>query len=51
MTSRTSTVRGWEIIEVGSWLVHGSSSSSPDAAKQNAISGAKSVGATGLVNF
>lgn len=45
MTSKTKTVKGWELLETGNWMVFGSSKDSPDQAKQFAINRAKKVGA------
>lgn len=51
ITSRTNSVRSWEIIEYGNWIIHGSSKNSPDAAKRNAIEHAELINANGLINL
>lgn len=49
-TSKFDTLPGWEIIEMGDWIVHGSSSESPNAAKMDLIDSALRVRANALVN-
>lgn len=51
LTSKTDSVRGWEIIERGNWIVHGNSDDSPEAAKQKVIDRAKSVGANAIIEL
>jgi cold shock CspA family protein len=51
MTSKSSTLSGWEIIEHGDWIVHGTSSDSPDSAKKQIIENARRVGANALLNI
>lgn len=49
LTSRAMTIKGWEIVEMGDWIVHGSSRSSPDAARSDLIDSAMHVRANALV--
>jgi cold shock CspA family protein len=51
ITSRSNSIRGWDIIEYGHWIVHGRSRDSPDAAKRDVIDTAICVGANGLINL
>jgi len=51
ITSRSNSVRGWDIIEYGHWIVHGTSSDSPDAAKRDVIDSATRIGANALINL
>ncbi len=51
ITSKFETVRGWDIIERGDWIVHGTSDNSPDAAKNDAINNATQIGANGLIEL
>lgn len=51
VASRSNDVRGWEIIERGNWIVHGTSRDSPDSARQQAITNATRVGANALVEL
>jgi cold shock CspA family protein len=51
ITSRTATVRGWEVIEYADWIVHGASSDSPEAAQHDAVYHAKLVGANALIGL
>lgn len=46
LISRDKSIRGWEIIEKGNWIVHGSSRESPDDAKRKL---AKLVGANAVI--
>jgi cold shock CspA family protein len=50
IASKSSGVRGWEVMERGDWIVHGSSSDSPEAAKKNLIQRAETIGANGLID-
>ncbi|WP_181563702.1 cold-shock protein [Campylobacter hyointestinalis] len=50
-TSKNSDIKGWEVIEVSNWIVHGSSINSPDSAKEDMIHGAKLIGANALFNI
>jgi hypothetical protein len=49
--SRSESVRGWETLERGNWIVHGTSEDSPDQARLNAIEAAKQVGANALLGL
>lgn len=51
ITSRSSVIHGWDIIEYGDWIVHGSSKHSPQAAKNDSIKKAAIIGANALVDF
>ncbi len=51
ITSKFETVRGWDIIERGDWIVHGTSDNSPDAAKKDAIKKAAQIGANALIEL
>lgn len=51
ITSGSAAVRGWEIIEYGDWIVHGTSRDSPDAAKRDAVEHAKLSGANALIGL
>lgn len=51
IASKSNGVRGWDVIEYGDWIVHGSSRDSPDSAKRDVIDGAKYVGANSLINL
>lgn len=49
LTSRSSKIDGWDVIEKGNWFVHGSSSESPDAAKSLLIENATHTSANALI--
>lgn len=51
LTSRTPAVHGWEVIEPGEWIVHGTSSDSPDEAKKDMIHSAELIGANAIVEL
>ncbi len=51
MTSRSNHIRGWETLEYGWWVVHGSSKQSPEAAKQAVIDRAKQIGANAVIDL
>ena len=51
ITSRSGRPRGWDIIEYGNWVVHGTSRNSPDAAKRDVINNAMRIGANALINL
>ncbi|EKO3674173.1 cold shock domain-containing protein [Vibrio metschnikovii] len=51
ITSKSNGVRGWDIIEHSDWIVLGSSSYSPDSAKQDVIDSARQIGANALINL
>ena len=50
-TSKNNDIKGWEVIESSSWIVHGSSRNSPDSAKENMIYRTKFIGANALLNM
>lgn len=50
LTSKEMTIKGWEIIEMGDWIVHGSSRASPDEARKDLIDSAMRVKANALVD-
>jgi cold shock CspA family protein len=51
IASRSNSVRGWDVIEHGNWIVHGTSRDSPDEAKRDVIDSATKIGANALVNL
>lgn len=51
LTTKSAQIKGWEMIEMGGWVVSGTSAESPDAAKDEAIAYAKQVGANALVEL
>lgn len=51
ITSRSNSVRGWDIVEHGRWVVHGTSRDSPDVAKRDVIDSATRIGANALINL
>jgi cold shock CspA family protein/uncharacterized protein YbjQ (UPF0145 family) len=50
LTSAEDKIKGWEIMEMGEWEVHGSSKNSPDSAKSDLIKSAEAVGANGIIH-
>lgn len=50
LISKSSEIKGWEIIEKGDWIVNGSSRDGSDAAKQDMIASALAVRANALIN-
>lgn len=50
MTSKSSDVRGWEVMERSDWVVHGSSRHSPEQAKKDLVDSAEQIGANGIVD-
>lgn len=48
---KSDRIREWEIIEYGKWIVYGSSSDSPESAKNEIIERAKSIGANSIINI
>lgn len=50
-TSKNTDIKGWEVIELSNWIVHGSSRNSPDSAKEDIIDGAELVGANTILNM
>jgi len=51
LTTKSDNIREWEVIEDSRWVVHGSSSHSPDDAKRNARIHARQIRANALVRF
>ena len=51
IASHSSSVRGWDVLELGKWIVHGTSRNSPDAAKKDVIDSATRIGANALINI
>lgn len=51
IASRLNGVRGWEVVEHGQWIVHGTSRNSPDEAKRNVINNARRISANALINL
>jgi cold shock CspA family protein len=49
-TSLSSTIKGWDVIESGDWIVHGSSRISPDEARHDLNYKARSVLANALID-
>lgn len=49
LTSKIDNIKGWEIIEMGNWIIHGTSRVSPDAAKSDLIDKAIRVRANALI--
>ncbi|MFA5923650.1 MAG: cold shock domain-containing protein [Methylococcaceae bacterium] len=49
LISKGDSIKGWEIIEKGDWLIFGESSVSPDVAKHNLAGFAKLIGANALI--
>lgn len=49
LTSKTDRIKGWDIIEMGNWTVHGTSRDSPDAARKDLIESAMRVRANALI--
>lgn len=51
ITSKSDSVRGWEILERGDWIVFGTSENSPDAARRDLLDSAARIGANALINL
>jgi cold shock CspA family protein len=51
IASRSDRVRGWQIIEFGHWIVHGTSRDSPDSARRAVMDSATRVGANALIEL
>lgn len=51
IASRSNSVKGWDVIEYGRWMVHGTSRDSPDAAKRDVIDNAAKIGANALIGL
>lgn len=49
-TSKYNEIKGWEIVDMSDWVVHGSSRQSPDSAKDDMIKGARLISANALLN-
>ncbi len=49
--SKTDTIKGWEIIERGDWIVHGSSRVSPEDGRADLLDSAMRVRANALVDL
>lgn len=49
-TTKMKEIKGWEIIDRGQWIVHGSSRDSPDDAHKNLCFNARRVGANALID-
>jgi cold shock CspA family protein/uncharacterized protein YbjQ (UPF0145 family) len=47
--SKTDRLPGWELLEIGDWVVHGASRDSPDQAKRELQQNARRVGANALL--
>ena len=47
--SKTDRLPGWELLEIGDWVVHGASRDSPDQAKRELQRNARRVGANALL--
>lgn len=50
VVSKYSDVKGWEILEDGEWWITGTSSDSPDGAKDDLIVAAEALGANAVVD-
>jgi cold shock CspA family protein len=51
IAARSGSIRDWEIIEYGNWIIHGTSRESPDAAKRDVIERATRAGANALIDL
>lgn len=51
LTSRSNSIRGWDMVECGGWVVHGTSSDSPDAARKEVIKHAILLEANAVVEL
>jgi len=51
ITSKSSVINGWDIIEYGNWIVLGHSRHSPEDAKNDAIDNAIAIGANALIDL
>ena len=49
--SKSASIRDWEIVELGDWILHASSDSSLDDAKRILIKRAQSIHANAIVNL
>lgn len=50
-TSKISSIKGWDIIDMSNWIVYGSSRHSPDEAKNDMLHGISLVGANTALNI
>jgi hypothetical protein len=50
MTSKTDQLHGWELLEMGGWIVHGASRHSPDQARNELKQNARRIGANALLH-
>ncbi len=50
-TSKQNNIKGWEVIDVANWIVHGSSRNSPDEAKNDMLEGIKLLEANAALNI
>ena len=51
IASKSSSIQGWNTIETGYWIVHGTSDDSPEAAKRELIKNAKRISANAVINL
>lgn len=51
IATRSGGARGWEVVERGNWIVHGTCRDSPDSAKRDSIRNAAIIGANGLIDM
>jgi cold shock CspA family protein/uncharacterized protein YbjQ (UPF0145 family) len=49
LISKTDRLHGWELVEIGDWIVHGASQHSPDQAKKDLQQNARRIGANALL--
>lgn len=50
-TSKENKIKGWDVVDVADWIVHGSSRNSPDEAKQDMINGVNLLGDNTVLNM
>ena len=50
-TSKNNSVKGWEVLDISNWIVHGSSRNSPDEAKNDMLHGINLVRANTALNM
>lgn len=51
LTSKSHTIKGWSLMEVGDWIIDGEVSNDLDAAKNDILRKAQSLGATALIDY
>lgn len=51
ITSKESTVKGWDLVEVSDWIIASIASDDLDAARKDIVRKAEQVGATALIDF